>query len=445
MTRLCRDVTTSLGRPLSTLSEAERLHLEQHLSECDECRHQSALSRAVTELVFAAPSQLSESARERAIAGAFERATRSVPGSPGVHWARRVSLALAAAAVVLLGLRLLLVDPKGGEVIVSAPRAPTTEPTVSALARNVSEHVDDDGAESTEQTWIESKGAETRTFGGARVTLAAGTRVRIVRGTNTLELARGQATLDVEHQHERPFAVLTQAFRAEVLGTQFVVSPEHVEVLRGHVQVRERESDALISDLLTGQSYRRDAPLATAATSAPVSEPARATESATPRGTRRMRHPARETARSADAEASRAADKDVDTARAGVAGADDAGELIRKTRAALAAGDVTTARKLVERAGRAAQRVTEQAEVATLLAECELLARRPEAAIRAYLGVAERFSGLHAGENALFAAAQLSLRQRDESAARALFERYLTRYPTGRFSDEARAHLSPPR
>jgi anti-sigma factor RsiW len=60
MTRLCRDVETALGRPAHTLSEAERLHLEQHLSECGACREVSARSRAVSDLIHAAPRSLSE-------------------------------------------------------------------------------------------------------------------------------------------------------------------------------------------------------------------------------------------------------------------------------------------------------------------------------------------------------------------------------------------------
>jgi TolA-binding protein len=120
---------------------------------------------------------------------------------------------------------------------------------------------------------------------------------------------------------------------------------------------------------------------------------------------------------------------------------EDVSELIRQARAALGRGDVGTARTLVGRAGRAARVVSDRAEVATLDAECELLARRPTQAVAAYLRVADRYAGLRAGENALFAAAQLSLRERDGEAAHRLFERYLSRYPAGRFVDEARAHL----
>lgn len=391
----CRDVESSVGRPLSTLSEAERLHLEQHLSECRACRHESALSRVVGEMIRSAPSSLGESARERAMSGAFERAAKAVPASRAVSQVLRVGLSVAAAAVLLLGSSVLLMDSKGSDEIARTPTGPAARPAPSAVAEPASAAVaqapatqptDVVAAEPADEGWIESTSVETRTFAGARVTLARGTRLHFERAANTLELARGEVTLDVEHQRDLPFVVLTQGFRVEVLGTQFVVSPEHVAVLRGHVQVRDRENNRLLSDLHEGHSYRRQ------------------------------------------------------RARVATRG-EDVSELIRRARAALGGGDVEAARTLVGRAGGVARRASDRAEIATLDAECELLARRPAQAITAYLRVADRYASLRAGENALFAAAQLSLRERDAGTARALFERYLTRYPSGRFVDEARAHL----
>jgi len=392
----CRDVESSVGRPLATLSEAERLHLEQHLSACAACRHESALSRVVGELIRSAPSNLTEGARERALSGAFERAAKAVPAPRTDSRGSRVGLSVAAAAVLLLGSSVLLMDSKSSDELARAtptglatkpePRA-SVEPAPRAVAQEAAtQQTNKVAAEPADEGWIESTSVETRTFAGARVTLARGTRLHFERAANTLELARGEVTLDVEHQHDRPFAVLTQGFRVEVLGTQFVVSPEHVAVLRGHVQVRDRESHRLLSDLHAGQSYR-------------------------PKNVH---------------EAARAA---------------DASELIRQARAALGSGDVAAARALMTRARAVARRVSDRAEVLTLDAECELLARRPAQAIAAYLRVADRYASLRAGENALFAAAQLSLRERDAASARTLFERYLTRYPSGRFVDEARAHL----
>jgi len=436
MTRLCRDVETVLGRPAHTLSEAERLHLEQHLSECAACRAVSALSRTVSDMIQAAPRGLSESARERAMAGAFERAARAEPLPRTAHWASRTGLLVAAAALLLLGVRLVWdVQPERSEGVATMTSRRAEQPARGGAA-SAAVAPGSEVAASIDEAWVESASGDTRQFAGAHVTLAPGTRLRFARAANTLELSSGEVTLDVEHQHGRPFAVLTQGFRVEVLGTQFVVSPEHVTVLRGHVQVRERESDALISDLLTGQSYRRPA-------TAPVSASRSSTEQAsTPvQGNGPAQRATRTSSRPRVGDGARTPWPSAVGTPSAATPSESVSELIRQARAALGSADVSKARALVRRAEQVAQHVSERAEVGTLEAECELLARRPDAAVRAYLRVADRFAALSAGENALFAAAQLRLGQRNTDAARGLFERYLARYPEGRFADEARAHL----
>jgi ferric-dicitrate binding protein FerR (iron transport regulator) len=414
-----------------TLSEAERLQLEHHLSECEACRELSTMSRTISDVIRAAPKSLTESARERAIAGAFERAARALPVPRAAEWAPRAGFVVAAAALLLLGVRVWRVEPERGELATSTTLEATKQPALRG-AGSAAAVPDNEAPRSLEDAWLESTSGDTRQFAGAHVRLAPGTRLRFARKTNTLELSAGEVTLDVEHQHERPFAVLTQGFRVEVLGTQFVVSPEHVTVLRGHVQVRERASDALIADLLTGQSYRRPpvtaGPNASVIASAPAQDRIR-TQQATRTSSRRHVSDGASTPMSSATGTASAHKPSV-------------AELIVQARSALADADVSQARALVQRAEQAAEHVGERAEVGTLLAECELLARRPDAAVRAYLRVADRFASLSAGENALFAAAQLQLRERDTSAAHKLFERYLARYPQGRFADEARAHLA---
>ena len=437
MTRLCRNVETALGRPAHTLSEAERLHLEHHLSECGECRDVSALSRTVGDMIQSAPRGLSESARERAIAGAFERAAHAQPVPRAARWGLPTGFVVAAAALLLLGLRVWHAEPQRGEVLATTmpkiaeqPALRDTTSSVAAPGSGGGASTDDD-----DDAWIESASGDTRQFAGAHVKLAPGTRLRFARAANTLELWSGEITLDVEHQHERPFAVLTQSFRVEVLGTQFVVSPAQVTVLRGHVQVRERANDALIADLHTGQHYRRLATGAASRTSTMKPSPAK-------QGMSRAQEATRTSSRQHVSDGvSAPVHSVVDTVSPAIP-SESASELIRQTRAALGSADVSNARKLLQRAERAAQQVGERAEVGMLEAECELLARKPAAAVRAYLRVADRFATLSAGENALFAAAQLRLRERDTGAARGLFERYLLRYPQGRFADEARAHLA---
>jgi TolA-binding protein len=62
--------------------------------------------------------------------------------------------------------------------------------------------------------------------------------------------------------------------------------------------------------------------------------------------------------------------------------------------------------------------------------------------VRLYLEVAEQYRKLRAGENALFAAARLEARSNADGKARKLLQKYLDRYPDGRFVDEATQRLA---
>jgi hypothetical protein len=113
-----------------------------------------------------------------------------------------------------------------------------------------------------------------------------------------------------------------------------------------------------------------------------------------------------------------------------------AGALLARAREALARDALDDTRQLLDDAERAARERADRAEAGTLRAELALRGRDPAAAVRAYLIVADRYPELPSGENALFAAAQLSPRPT------ALLERYLAHYPQGRFAAQARARLS---
>lgn len=391
MNRPCRDLETSLGRPAHTLSEAERLRLEQHLTACAACRRESDLARNITQLVLAAPSMLSESSRERAIAASFARATSEEARRASTHWLRSTGIAVAAAAMLALGLRFahqgnddaaLAVASKA----VGSQAAPSVaEPPASMAAAAMPT------APAPDQ-WLDVDTAETRRFAHAQVTLDAHARVRFDAASSTLELARGRASIDVDASKGAPFAVQTSTFRVQVLGTQFVVTPESVEVLRGRVAITHNRDTAHVRKLGPGETYR-------------PSEGVRA-------------------------HVSHVAPRQV----VGTA------ELLRQAHRALAQGEPATARGLIERAQQSATKRSERAEAGTLSAECSMLEQKPVEAQRAYLAVAERYGALPAGENALFAAAQLS-QPSDLAQARGLLESYLARYPRGRFVEEARARL----
>ncbi|MDB4987693.1 MAG: FecR protein [Myxococcaceae bacterium] len=408
MSTLCRDVELWIGRPLSSLSEAERLVLEQHLFGCEACRRTSALARTITALVSSAPTGLGASARERAIAGAFGRVQQTSASVRPTARGLQLGAALLAAAAVLIGLRLAWVEraPIESASLASRSDKKTSAPMATEGAGAATREQTHEQTREQESLWIAAAATEARTFGHARVVLAAGTRVRFDARASALELASGQVTVDVDPGRRLPFAVVTQQFRVQVLGTQFVVTPERVDVQRGHVQVLSVDGQTRLRDLKSGQSFEYARELRSRQTQASSQErvvPARA---------RSRAH--------------------VD---------EDASVLLGQARTALAKADVQAARALIARARTHAARGQQRAEAGTLLAECALLERHNGEAIRSYLAVAERYPGLDAGENALFAAAQLSAREANRDAGRALFARYLARYPGGRFAEEARARL----
>ncbi len=467
MRRSCREVEPLIGRGPRALGDAERLVLEQHLTECPSCRRTSVMTRSVVELVHAAPANLGASARERAIGRALARKDVAV-ARPRLR-ERRGALAIALAAAAALLLWRLARDPgspaplahgpssnapalsdvtartpsesspapalaermpslgaattpAGGE---PATAAPSVEASAGARERNdveasagARERSDEiaRGAEpalaaEASQGWFETSATERRAFAHAQVELAAGSRARFDQETRTLELERGRAEIDVDPRRGQGFSVVTQHFRVEVLGTQFAVSPDRVEVRRGRVEVFDRAGRVLARELGAGAKF--------AYTTQPAHQPA----------------------------ARRAGVRERSDVEARAGASNDAASLLERAREALAQTDLAAARELLQRAERGRLTRGERAELGTLRAECALAAHDAQAAIRAYLDVAQRFGELPAGENAAFAAAQLSARARadaDAASTRRLFERYLERYPRGRFAAEARARLSTP-
>ena len=131
-------------------------------------------------------------------------------------------------------------------------------------------------------------------------------------------------------------------------------------------------------------------------------------------------------------------------ARAADRAVESVARLLIRARDALGRTNVALARTLLAEVAARQPSRREPAEAGTLSAECALLEHDAPRALRAYLDVAHRFADLPAGENAAFAAAQLSARVNGTDEARALYQRYIARYPHGRFVDEARAHLDTP-
>lgn len=393
MTRPCRETEAWLGQPASALSEAQRLSLEQHLGECRECHALHAMSRAVSTAVLGAHGELGTAARERAIASALASLGGAPSVRPGPWWQRRsVVAALAVAAGLLVA---VTVTWRRGD----------------------------------ELAWVE--GAGERSFAHARVSSSRDAQLRFDAASSTLTLARGALEIEVDPRPHAPFAVQTASFRALVLGTSFHVDPERVIVRHGHVRVER--AGRTVADLHAGERYettprpKQSAPAvhqpaaaSSAASAAAPEPPASAAPDDLP-ATRRARRERRK----------------LEPAGREVDGAPPASATLAEARAALAHDRIPEAQRLLALAEAAARAPSEHAEAGTLRAEIALRSNDRAGAIAAYLAVADHHERLASGENALFAAAQLSTAQ----AARTLFTRYLERYPSGRFAAQARARL----
>ena len=385
MSRSCRTVEALIGRPPGSLRDAERLVLEQHLAECGTCRHASDLAGAVGTMVRQATSALSETARERVLSAAFANVGRPAQApSRRSHKTTIVLACVAAAAVVVLTMHLSTSDRLALDrrEPAPAPRGPTAEPVNEPAAATVAD-----------VGWFEARQPEMHRFAHAQVELERGTRVQFIAASRTLELATGRISVDVDASRGLSFEVRTQLFVAQALGTSFSVSPERVDVHHGRVRVRNLAGKVL-AELTAGGSF---------AYVQPQAAPAHAAFKPEPQGS--------------------------------------ASVWLDRARAELARGNGVRARELLSRAERSAVTRTDKAEAGTLAAECALVERDPSAAVRAYERVAARFRDLPAGENALFAAAQMSLRAHNQTTAKRLLSLYLTRYPHGRFADETRVHL----
>lgn len=417
MRRACREVEALIDRRAGGLADAERLVLEQHLAECASCRQLTHVMREVVELMREAPARLGESARERAIANAFENLEASPRRAEPRRLGRQLAVGLLAAAALVLFVRLSWSESANPEQLATSRevRVPTSAsvrelpPVVAVSApsgategRSGAASEPAPGAPDIRQAsagWVDATRREIRAFAHARVELEPGARLRFREESSTLELARGRVRIEVEPSAKRRFAVLTQNFRVQVLGTQFTVSAERVDVQRGRVQVFDRRGRVLARELAAGASFTYRAP--------ERAQPAKHAV-ATPESSERV----------------------------------SAAQALAEARARLAEGNIEETRELLAEVERAHPSRRDRAEAGTLRAECALLERDASEAVRLYRGVAERFAELPAGENAAFAAAQLAARASGEASAREHFVRYLARYPDGRFASEARARLA---
>jgi hypothetical protein len=397
----CDTVCALIDREAIGWSEAERLRVEQHLGECQECSESLSLSRFVRATLREAAGELPESARMRAIKNALSESAKRQPSIRVAKGLPRYALGLSLAAAAALLVWLVRTPLTQTAAVVSKPGAAAHE---AALARApATPKAQEPAPKAQEPALVESTGREQHTFAHATVTFAPATRARFDAATRTLFLEQGAIDVDVNPEAGASFSVVTESFRVEVMGTRFSMTPYAVTVQHGRVRVLGPTGVVLASALGKGETFTlaSEAPSASKPGSKPESKPSKSGP----------KLPAK-----------------------------SAKQLLAEARGALYRSDAAGARALVGEAEKARPARADRAEAGTLRAEILMLERDHTAAVQAYRDVATHYAELAAGENASFAAAQLAVKVAP-TKAHELLEAYLARYPHGRFESEVRERL----
>ena len=374
---------------------AERLELESHLAGCACCSAEHADLAAVRALRAAEPEGLSSAARERVRRAALAGTMRAPAQARRRLWpvGLGATFALASLAAFLI------------------VRRPSNEPrVVSGDVALAATSPGSDGAVNVRS----ARGGEVR-LGDAETSLRAGTAFVWRRASRSVELREGSVTIDVEHRAGQHFQVRTPRFVVEVIGTRFTVDLAGVRTERGTVRVLGTDG-AAIGYVTAGRSWTLPVPAAqpgpigpSAPTEAPPAPPA------APALTLASASPAR-------------------------ASSDEGPARLAQARRALARGNAGEARRLVEPIFHLGREVAVEARV--IYAESFLVEGRYTDAVDGYETVVRDFPRTPQAESALYAVAQLESEHGRVAAARAGLQRYLERYPRGRFAREANDRLA---
>lgn len=429
-----------LSRRFEGLSAAEALRLEEHLASCAHCGRQAATLDGMRELVASAPGSLPPVVREQVIRRAFAQA-EALPAEGSrlqALWPAAVisAAAMAAAAATFAFLpRGWLVESErvqGGAVEHRAQPLAKAATIATASDRVLSGAVETAGREITEDgaldsvTLLRATEHATVSLAHARVQMRPGTALRWNRDARTLRVNSGSIVADVDPGARQSFTVQTARFTVLVLGTRFEVLPDAVFVERGHVRVLAPDGTMLAESLGAGEQLVVPADLGRTDGAEPPAETS--TDARRGKTTRK-----RTRAVSARAETERLATPATPAA--------DGAALLAQARSQLARHQIAQARKSLDAALAVTRDPQQRAEAMSLRAECALVGGDLTAAVEAYLRVARAYANLPAGQNALFAAARLESERGRSAAAAGLLERYLARYPRGRFVKEARTRL----
>lgn len=401
----CRDIRDWLHRGADTLDEGQRLLLDDHLAACESCRGDRDRMRLLHEVGSSLPVP-SAGAREysRAIARALlEGPVRSSAEERRSRWIAPIAIAaLAVATIVIVAQRGDEQPASPSEIAVPAPRpSPPLDPI-----RTVPTDMVEEGALIHESMTLTTGAAipidvplrareRSRVrLASMHVVIAASSELRWSTVDHVLLLERG--ALDIETVGHDAARIVTSRFEVEIEDAALTVEPTQVRVRRGTARIVDR-SRKVVAMLDQGATWAPVEPILKPAQTATTS-PHASTKSAP--------------------------------------------ELLAHARAQFAMRDYDGAERTAASVLAGVPTRSEQAEARIFLADVAQASGKLEVAVARYEAVAAKFSDLPAAESALYDAARIELRRARPAEARVLLDRYLIRYPSGRYADDAQRELA---
>jgi hypothetical protein len=269
--------------------------------------------------------------------------------------------------------------------------------------------------------------------------IAAGDALVVRSGASEIWLGRGSVEVDVDPEPQAPFVVRTPRFSVHVLGTHFVVSEAGVKVDRGAVKIVDADGNVVVPRLEAGPRWLVEQWASAAAPATqhanPAStdddlieiDPASGTQTASA-GSRTKR----------DKRVAVEPRRDTQTPEPKL----DVRARIDALRGDIAANrDIPAARAALEQLARRAATRTERADAEELVGESYMRTAQPAEAQRRLTEIADRYRDLSLGEAALFAASRAARQAGHRDDERRLLETYITRYPSGSLTADARKRL----